>query len=151
MLLLLRLSLFSCVRLSVTPWTAAHQAPLSMGFSRQEHWSGQLCPPPGGLPDPGIKSASLMSPAAAGRFFTTSTTWEAQSFHTLTDFQKCHIFNHNLFYFLLSTRNTKMNDMDLHPQEVSRLAEDALHKALPNMCRTLYSLDIQTALQKSGT
>ena len=58
----------SRVQLFVTPWTVALQAPLSMGFSRQEHWSGVLCPPPGGLPDPGIKP---MSPALAGRFFTT--------------------------------------------------------------------------------
>ena len=42
------------VGLSVTPWTAARQAPLSVGFSRQECWSGLLCPPPGDLPDPGI-------------------------------------------------------------------------------------------------
>ena len=43
----------------VTSWTVAHQAPLSTGSSRQEYWSGLPCPPPGGLPDPGIKSASL--------------------------------------------------------------------------------------------
>ena len=41
----------------------AHQAPLSMGFSRQEYWSGLLCPPPGDLPDPGIELEFLMSPA----------------------------------------------------------------------------------------
>ena len=46
---------FSCVRLSVTPWTLARQAPLSMGFSRQEHWSGLPFPSPGDLPDPGIE------------------------------------------------------------------------------------------------
>ena len=51
-----------------TPWTMAHQTPLSMGFSRQEHWKGLPFPPPGDLPDPGIK---LVSPALAGRFFTT--------------------------------------------------------------------------------
>ena len=53
----------SCVQLFVTPWTAPHQAPLSMGFSRQEDWSGLPCPPPGDLPDPGIKPRS---PALAG-------------------------------------------------------------------------------------
>ena len=57
--------------------TVARQAPLSMGFSRQENWSGLPCPPPRDLPNPGIKSASLTSPALAGGFFTTSTTWEA--------------------------------------------------------------------------
>ena len=45
----------SCVRLSVTPWTVAHQAPLSMEFSRQEYWSELPFPPPGDLPDPGIE------------------------------------------------------------------------------------------------
>ena len=53
------------------------QGPLSMGFSRQEYWSGLPFPPPGDLLDPGIKPAPLMSPAWAGRFFATSTTWEA--------------------------------------------------------------------------
>ena len=53
------------------------EEPLSMGFSRQEYWSGLPCPPPGDLPDPGIEHASLMSPAFSGGFFTTSTTWEA--------------------------------------------------------------------------
>ena len=47
-----------------------HQAPLSMGFSRQEHWSGLPFSPPGNLPDPGIKPMSLVSPTLAGRFFT---------------------------------------------------------------------------------
>ena len=50
----------SHVQLFVTPWTVAHQASLSMGFSRQEDWSGLPCPPPGDLPNPGIK---LRSPA----------------------------------------------------------------------------------------
>ena len=49
-----------------------------MGVSRQEYWSGLPCPPPGDLPNPGIELASLMSPALAGGFFTTSATWEAQ-------------------------------------------------------------------------
>ena len=69
-------SLQSCPTF-VTPWTVALQAPLSLGFSRQEHWSGLPCPLPGDLPDPGIELASLMSPALAGGFFTTSATWEA--------------------------------------------------------------------------
>ena len=46
-----------------------HQAPRSMGFSRQEYWSGLLCPPPGHLPNPGIEPASFMSPALPGEFF----------------------------------------------------------------------------------
>ena len=48
-----------------------------MGFSRQEYWNGLPCPPPGDLPDPGIKPMSLMSPALVGRFFTTGATWDA--------------------------------------------------------------------------
>ena len=62
--------------LFATLWTVAHQAPLSMKFSRQEYWSGLPFPPPGDLPDPGIEPASLISPALAGGFFTTSATWE---------------------------------------------------------------------------
>ena len=54
----------------VTPWTVAHQASLPMGFSGQESWSGLSLPPPGDLPDPGIKPTSPASPALAGRFFT---------------------------------------------------------------------------------
>ena len=53
------------------PWIVAHQAPLSMGFSRKEYWSGLPFPPPGDLPDPGIKPKSLVAPALAGGFFTT--------------------------------------------------------------------------------
>ena len=70
------LSHFSRVRPFVTLWTIALQTPWSMGFSRQEYWSGLPCPPLGDLPDPGIKPTSLMSPALAGEFFTTSATWE---------------------------------------------------------------------------
>ena len=62
------LSRFSRVQLFVTPWTVACQAPLSMGFSRQEYCSGLPCPPPGDLPNPGIKPASLTS-ALAGGFY----------------------------------------------------------------------------------
>ena len=59
------------------PWTVACQALLSMGFSRQEYWSGLPFPSAGDLPDPGIKPTSLMSPPLAGRFFTTNITREA--------------------------------------------------------------------------
>ena len=50
-----------------------------IGFSRQEYWSGVPCPPPGDLPNPGIKPTSPAAPAWAGVFFTTSATWEAHS------------------------------------------------------------------------
>ena len=62
------LSRFSLVKLFVTLWTVAGQPPLSMGFSRQEYWSGLLFPSPGDLPNSGIKPVW---------FFTTGTTWEA--------------------------------------------------------------------------
>ena len=71
------LSFFSRVRLFATLWAVAHQAPLSMGSSRQEYWSGLPCLPLGDLPNPGITPESLTSPALAGRFFTTRATWEA--------------------------------------------------------------------------
>ena len=70
-------SLFSRVWLFVIPWTVAHQAPLSMGFSRQNYWSGLPFPPPGDLPK--VKPPSLISPALPGWFFSTSITWEALS------------------------------------------------------------------------
>ena len=67
-----RVIVHACVlsrsQLFVTPWTVAHQAPLSMGFSRQEYWSRLPFPSPGDFPDPGIEP---MSPALAGKFFTT--------------------------------------------------------------------------------
>ena len=68
---------FRRVRLCATLRTVAHQAPLSMGCSRQEHCSGLPCPPPGDLPALGTEPASL-TPQVAGEFFPTSATWEAQ-------------------------------------------------------------------------
>ena len=62
----LEVKLLSHVQLFVTPWTVAHQAPLSLGFSRQEYWSGMPFPSPGYLPNPGIEPESLSSPALAG-------------------------------------------------------------------------------------
>ena len=69
----------SCPTLCDPSWSVVHQAPLSMGVSSQEYWSGLPCPSPGDLPDPGIKFVSLMSPALAGGIFTTNATWEAPS------------------------------------------------------------------------
>ena len=65
----------SCVPLSAIPWAVTRQVPLFMEFSRQEYWSGL----PGDLSDPGIEPVSLVFPALAGRFFTTSATWEVLS------------------------------------------------------------------------
>ena len=68
-----------CAQLSLTAtlWTVACQAPLPMGFFRQEYWNGLPCSPPGDLPKPETEPVSLTSPALADRFFTTIATWEA--------------------------------------------------------------------------
>ena len=71
------LSRFSHFQLFATLWTIASQAPLSIGFSRQEYWSGLPCTAPRDLPNPGIEPMSLTSLALAGGFFTTNATWEA--------------------------------------------------------------------------
>ena len=71
------LNRFSCVQGFAAPWNLELKAPLSMGFHRQEYWSGLPCLPTGYLPDAVYKSTCLMSPALAGRYFTTSGTWEA--------------------------------------------------------------------------
>ena len=63
------LSCFSPVQLCATLWTVARQVPLSIGFSRQEYWSGLPCPSPGELPDPEMEPASLLSPVFVVRFF----------------------------------------------------------------------------------
>ena len=72
------LSCFSHVRLFAPQGNRAPQAPLSIAFSRKEYWSVLPCPPPGDLPNPGIKRESINSPALEGGFFSTSATWEAQ-------------------------------------------------------------------------
>ena len=82
----------SCPTLCYPPGS---QAPLFMGFSTQEYWSGLPCPPPGDLPDPGTEPVSLLSPALAGGFFTTSTTWEA---HNILSF---HPKSHFCVYFIM--------------------------------------------------
>ena len=84
------ISLYACgsthslshIWLFETSWAAAQQAPLSMEFSRQGNWSGFPFPTSGDLPNPGIKSMSLASPALASRFFTTETAEK----HTSTTF-----------------------------------------------------------------
>ena len=72
LVVLMRAQSLSCVQLFATPWTVAHQASLSMEFSRQEYWSGLLFPPPEYLPNPGIETTSPVSPALAGRFLPLS-------------------------------------------------------------------------------
>ena len=74
----------SCIQRFANPGTADHQAPLSLGSSRQEYWSGLLCPTTADLPDSGIKPAALVSPALLGGLFTT----EQPGKHT--DFSDIH-------------------------------------------------------------
>ena len=71
------LSCFSHVQLFATLRTVASQAPLSIGFSRQEYWSGLPCTSPGDLPNPRTEPMSHTSLALAAGFFTTNATWEA--------------------------------------------------------------------------
>ena len=71
------LCVLSRVRLFAIPWTAALKGSLSMGFIRQEYWSGLTFPTSRDLPDPGLKLMSPVSPALSGGFFTTSSNWEA--------------------------------------------------------------------------
>ena len=90
-----KILLFSCSVMSdslLTPWTVAHQAPLSMGFLRQEYWSGLPFPSSGDLPNPGIEP---ISPALAGAFFTT----EPPGNPMIYEIEKCYLkYLHLGFY-----------------------------------------------------
>ena len=90
------------VWLFVIPWSVAHQAPLSMGFLRQEYWSGLPFPSPGGFPDPGIEPASLASPAVAGVFFTTVPP-QVHLCHILDSLYKWY---HMIFVFVFLTSHS---------------------------------------------
>ena len=89
----------SGVRLFVTPWTIACQAPLSMEFSRQEYWSMLPFPTPGNLPNPRIKPISLASPALAGRLFLTALPRKP-----------------NTIYYHLYVKSKKMNEYNTTEQ-----------------------------------
>ena len=99
---------FSHVQLFVTLWTVAHQAPLSTGFSRQEYWSGLPCLPSRDLSDLGIKPASLIFLALAGRFLTPSTTWEAPPTKILYDLF-IYIVYPKMFIIYLSPLECKLH------------------------------------------
>ena len=109
----LDLPVISRVWFFATPWTVAHQAPLSMEFSRQEHWSGLPFPPPGDLPDPGIEPTSLLSPALAGRFITTGPpgkpSWELQRTHSLM--MKTYTITINMVQLLWSNSRQRFMEM----------------------------------------
>ena len=73
-------------------WTVALQAPLSMGFSRHEYWSGSPLPSPGDLPDPGIEARPSMSSALARGSFNTGATWEAQLYVCVCVYTHVHMY-----------------------------------------------------------
>ena len=91
--------LLSCVQLFATPWTVAYQAPLSMGFSRQEYWSGLPFPSPGDLPNPGIEPGS---PALQ----TDALPSEPPHTHTHT-----HTHTHSLIYIFLFSSSAVSNSL----------------------------------------
>ena len=102
------LSHFGHVQLFVTPWTVARQAPLSMGFSRQEYWSGLPCPPPD-LLDPGIEPRSLISPTLSGRFFTSRWTWDLESLSLSLSISHTHICDDVLCRYSIYTSHSKQS------------------------------------------
>ena len=115
--------------------TVAHQAPLSMGFPKQEYWSGLPLPPPGDLSDPGIKPTSCAGPALAGRFYTTTPPgkplnymYSVQQSSTTLSFefsQHCVLYKHRVrqcfhfhllrgtLYFSISTSNPIPDTQDV--------------------------------------
>ena len=110
------LCVFCRARLSAIPWTVAHQAPLSMGFPRQEYRSGLPCPLPGDLSHPGIESVTRpTSPALADRFFTTSAAWAAldQEYQNIKLNKSLLIWRHALGIQGLLSRK--------HPRDVSNV------------------------------
>ena len=102
-----RVWLFETLSRDPTLETVAHQAPLSMGFSRQEYWSGLPCCPPEDLPDPGIKLPFLTSPAFADRLFTTTSPWVA---HLVTFYWMPDIVN----FTMLGTRHCFIKQANLN-------------------------------------
>ena len=88
----------SCLTLA-TPWTVAHQAPLSIKFSRHEYWSRLPIPSPGDLPDPGIKPESLVSPVLASGFFTSWIIGEAQKIYNTVSIYLSHLIFFDAFVF----------------------------------------------------
>ena len=137
------LSCFSRVWLFATLWTAAHQAPLSMGSSRQEYWSGLPFPTPGDLPDPGIEPApSLTFPVLAGGYFMTGVIWDAPFFGSNT----CKCANHSSEHSLWSWARV----WTLVPPLNSRVTLDRqLQQSVPT--RVAYRIEgIKLSLRCSG-
>ena len=138
------LSLFSRVQLFATLWTVARQAPLSVGFSRQEYWSGLSCLPAGYLSDPGVKPKSLTSPALASGFFTTSASpkgMEAQGTRGLSAYNNAELAG------LLGAPNQLSLTHSLTHSSVTLSTSWVL-----TTCRTLFkALDIPSSLHPDET
>ena len=90
----------SPVRLCATPGIGAGEAPLSMGFSRQEYLSGLPCSPPGDLLNPGIESTPLMYPTLADGFFTSSPSWEALCLLPMVNSSPCHRHRFSVYIYI---------------------------------------------------
>ena len=101
------LSCFNRIQLFLTLWTVVHHVPLSMGFSRQEYWSGLPFPSPEDLPNPGIEPVSLTSPALALaiRFFTISATLEAGWMYNTHTHTHPYMYVYTVEYYLATKRN----------------------------------------------
>ena len=112
----------------VKPWTAAHQAPLSMEFPRQEHWSGLPFPSPGDFPDPGIKP---VTPALAGWFFTTEPLQGSPAINT-----GVHIFSYIYQFSSVQSSCSVMSDfLKPHTLQHARLpCPSPTHGAYSNSC-----------------
>ena len=113
----------SLIQLSATPWSVAHQAPLSMDFSRQEHWGGLPFPPPGDLPDRGIKPRS---PRIDGQVLYHWTTWEALKRSTASP----------LIFSILSLRTCLSAD----GSSVNKTWHDIAHGRLPLSFLSIWQL-----------
>ena len=111
------LSFLSHVQLFATMYTVAHQAPLSIEFSRQERQSGLSCPPPGDLPHPRIQPVSLRSPALAGEFFTTSATWEVPKYRI----QSVNVYSYFAIYKKTDYLTLNQQILTLHLQQINKL------------------------------
>ena len=137
----------SHVRLFATPWTAAYQALPSMGFSRQEYWSGLPFPSPGDLPNPGIEPRS---PALQAVTFLWATR-EAQLINSIT--QKV-TFN---FQLCCGFSNTDFSLKDVNSWSWSPLRQDYIINGLPSLSNffisvsLFYSVELLSAIQQSGS
>ena len=107
--------MLNSVQLFATPWTTAHQAPLSIKVSRQEYWSGLLFPPPGDPPAPGIKPTSLASPALAGKFFTTEPPGKPDTMHNLVNLG--YLSMRGDYFFSMKCDHSKGNPHQTHGRQ----------------------------------